>query len=175
MKPCWQKRRSEFNHDWLKNRFMSALASWINLLDDRIEDAALEDSFVTFTLSEWEFHRQEAVALPGDFEREMSPSSLFDLQPLSQCDNNTKQWLGELAHYLWLTRNPVDEWVANATERAKDVDAVYTRLQAALKDCTDVRSAEALRPLRNRFVEFRERCQELARAIEKFPSEVKAT
>ena len=75
--PVWQKRRSEFNHDWLKNRFIPALAKWLNLLDDRIEDLSFEHTFVETVLPQWEDHREEALALPRDFEQEMSPRTLL--------------------------------------------------------------------------------------------------
>jgi hypothetical protein len=174
MIPAWQKRRSTFNHDWLKNRFIPALVKFRNLLDDRIEDIEFEQSFVATVLPEWESHRQEAYALANDFEPEMSPRRLFDLPPLSQCDEQTRQWLGNLVHFLWLTRYPVRRWVDDTLTSAREADVAYHQIQEALEDCADVQSASALRPYRMVFVEFQKRCHELALSIQKFPSEVQA-
>lgn len=175
MTPTWQKRRSAFNHDWLKNQFMPALAKFQNLLDDRIEDVAFERSFVSSVLSQWESHREEAFALPRDFEREMSPRRLFDHPPLSRCDEQTKQWLRSLVHHLWLTRYPARQWVADATACAEEADAAYNRLQEAVGGCADIQSASALRPFREQFAEFRKRCLNLGVAIGNFLSEVRTT
>lgn len=130
------------------------------------------DIVITHILDcDWE----EAFALPRDFEREMSPQCLFDLPPLSRCDEHTKQWLRSLVHSLWLTRYPVRQWVADVTACAEEVDATYNQLQEALQKCADIQSASALQPCREQFVAFRRQCQNLGEAIAKFPSEVRVT
>src|ERR1051326_4473635 len=91
----WQKRRSSFNHDWLKNQFMPALAKWLNLLDNKIEDPDFERAFIASVLPKWEQHREEALRLPRDFEQEMSPRRLFECHPLAHHNVHTKQWRSE--------------------------------------------------------------------------------
>lgn len=168
----WQKRRSEFNHDWLKNKYIPKLGAWINLLDDRIEDSDLEKSYVASILPDWESHQNEALVLPEDFEAEMSPRMLFNELPLSNCNQDTKQWLGELIHHLWLMRCSVSQLVNNASESAKKTNEAYYNLLNALKNCKDIRKAEALRPFRDLFAELLRNCRSLSESIEKFPSEV---
>ncbi len=170
---AWQKRRNAFNHDWLKPKLIPALANFLNILDDNLEDVESERSFASSVLPQWESHREEAFALPRDFESEMSPQCLFDLPPLSRCDEHTKQWLRSLMHSLWLTRYPVRQWVADVVACAEEVDATYNQLQEALHECADIQSASALKPFRKQFAEFRKRCQELGEAIAKFPREVR--
>ncbi|HEX8163570.1 MAG TPA: hypothetical protein VF538_16995 [Pyrinomonadaceae bacterium] len=169
----WQKRRSEFNHDWLKNQYLPALAKFLNLLDDLIEDREFESSFVPVTLSQWGSHREEALALASDYEQLMSPQRLFSCPPLSRRRAHDKQWLGRLVHDLWLARYPVRRWVSEALAAAESADVAYRQLQGALQSCADTQSAEALRPFRKQFLEFYERCQELGGAISKLPDEVK--
>lgn len=171
--PRWQKRRSAFNHDWLKNRYMPALAKYLNLLDARLEDQEFEDSFISNILPEWEQHRDEALALALDFEREMSPQRLFESLPLSRCDEGTKQWVGELVHSLWLIRHPVRQWTSEAVVATENVDAAYLELRDLLQGCAETYSAETMRPYRAQFTQMRARCQSLANAVSKFPSEVK--
>ena len=136
----WQKRRTAFNHDWLKNRFLPALAKWINLLDDRLEDLAFQQSFVATVLPQWEGHRAEASALPRNFAVQMSPRSLLGAR--------RDTWLGLLVHFLWLNRYPVFRWVQAATARANEAEEAYQRLRARLATCADTTSAAALWPLR---------------------------
>ena len=167
----WQKRRSDFNHDWLKNRFLPALAKWINLLDDLIEDTIAEASFVNSVLRQWEGHGKVAIALAQDFEVDMSPARLFEgIEWLRRRGNN--EWLQKLVHQLWLARYPVQEWVTDALACTERADAAYQRLQMGLLQCKETRSIVALRHLRPQFAEFRDCCHILAQAIGKFPSEV---
>ena len=174
MVSSWQKRRSSFNHDWLKNEYIRDLGTWMNLLDGRIESADMERSFTASLLPVWESHRGEALALPKDFETEMSPKVLFKELPLLNCDEDTKQWLGNLVHHLWFVRYSVNQLVSDASESVKKTNEAYGKLQKALGDCKDTRKAEALRPLRELFAELLKNCRLLAEAVEKFPSEVEA-
>jgi hypothetical protein len=169
----WQRRRSAFNHDWLKNRYMPALAKYLNLLDGRLEDPAFERSFVSNILPEWVEHCDEAFALARDFEGEISPRRLFDSLPLSRCDEATKEWMGKLIHGLWLKRNPVKQWIIQAVEATERAESAYQTLRACLENCADARLADATRSHRLVFAAFRARCQDLANAISIFPSEVK--
>lgn len=171
--PRWQKRRSAFNHDWLKNRYMPALAKYLNLLDDRVEDREFERSFVSNILPEWQENLDEARALVLDFEQEMSPRRLFESPPLSRSDEDTRRWVGELVHALWLRRCPVKQWVSEAVEATERADAAYRNLRDLLRASADTRSAQAMIPYRAQFAEFRARCQGVANAVSKFPSEVK--
>jgi len=125
-------------------------------------------------LPQWESYVDEALALPRDFELEMSPRVLFNDPPLSRCNEDTKHWLGEVIHNLWLVRYAVRQLIADALTKAESAKLSYGRLKEALKDCSDTRSAESLRPISSLFEEFCKCCEALAGAIEKFPSEVKA-
>ena len=168
----WQKRRSEFNHNWLQNQYMPALYKSLNLLDDKIEDPEFEKKFVSSILPAWEERRKEAINLPVDFEEQMSPKSLFSKPPLARCHKKTMEWIPDLTHYLWLVQYPVREWVERASRCAKEADTAYQELQNDLKNCSNTKSAEALRPFRNRISEFISRLNNLSKAISQFPNEV---
>ena len=171
MKLSWQKHRSTFNHDWLKNQYMPALAKYLNLLDDLIEDDEFAVSFISQTLPEWEVHRKEALNLAKSFEREMSPRKLFEHLPLCRSDECTKRWLGEIMHRLWLKRYPIDEWIVEAQKAVENTDIAYEKLQLKLRDGNS-EITETPPSLRKSFREFRDRCQNLANALSRFPSEV---
>lgn len=170
----WQNRRSRFNHDWLKNGYILKLSEWMNFLDDKIEDFELESSFVDRVLPTWELQRNEAIALPHDFKIEMSPTVLFSESPLSNCDDETKIWLGDMMHNLWLIRYSVNELTSTIIKCANDTDAAYQSLQKALKGCKDTKNINALRPYRVFFADLLDKCRSLAGAVEKLPNEVKA-
>jgi hypothetical protein len=152
---------------------MPALAKYLNLLDDFIEDMEFAGSFISAILPEWEARRGEATALAHSFAQEMSPQVLFESSPLCRFDPCTKRWLGQLMHILWLKRFPIDEWVNNALQAIENTDAAYIRLQETLVDRETLANCERTATLRQSFAEFRDNCQIMANALSKFPSEVR--
>lgn len=135
-------------------------------MSGRIENDQFERNFVSATLVRWKGRREEAFALPIDFEEQMSPRQLFHKEPLSHCDGEPQIWLGDLVHHLWLARYPVQEWIRQASEQAQEANEAYEQLQEALGECDDVRSAEALRPFRDEFAAFRDRDAQDGSAVE---------
>jgi hypothetical protein len=171
----WQIRRNRFNHDWLKNQYILALANFLNILDGQVENAEIESLFVAEILPEWESHRAEAFTLPKDFERDMSPRRKFDHPPLARCDEETREWLSILMHKLWLSRYPINSWIEAAMNCAQTTDAKYKIINVELGKCSDKGSAEALRPYRELFIEFSKALLNLAKSIEKFPNRIMIT
>jgi len=172
MHPDWQHRRSAFNHDWLKNRFLTAVASFMNILDDLVEDEETEERFVGEILPQWVDRAQEASGLVADFEPEMSPKVLFRQPPLSRCGPAAMSWLPDVVHLLWRRRIDADGLCAGARESLAAANAAYETLRDDVAECADCSSAEALRPYREQFAEFRMRCEEVSRAISRFPSRI---
>ena len=170
--PAWQRRRRQFYHDWLKNRYITSAHRFINLLDDLLEDEECERTYVRETLPEWVLHRESAVALCEEYELDMSPRTLFALFPLSQCSGETHQWLPDVVHSLWLARCPVRSWVESTLAQIAEVNRVYDGLLQTLEACEDLCSAAALRQFRSNFDELRLACIALSRAFEQFPREI---
>lgn len=169
----WQQRRGAFNHDWLKNRYLPAIAKWINVLDGQVDDPAMEKDFVSTVLVQWEEYRDEADAIVQDFERLMSPSQLLDSVACLRKAAISAPWLRPVVHELWVRRCAVRELVTEASARATETNQAYRNLRERLRKRKNTRSATALRGLRPQFTDFRDHCQRLARAIEVFPSEAR--
>ena len=96
MTSSWQKRRSAFNHDWLKNQYLPALAKLINIIDSEVEDPEFPRFFVHLTFPQWEQRREEVLSIIRDSEHSISPQILFHSSQLSNCDAYTKSWASEL-------------------------------------------------------------------------------
>jgi hypothetical protein len=167
----WQSRRNRFNHDWLKNRFLLALGKLINVLDDRIEDDEFLASFVGGGIKVWEAEYPEVLALIECFSAKMSPKVLFDRPPMSLWPKE-KTWLPTVVDVMWRNRVRADELVQSARESATSANEAYLRLRSEWGAESDRMSVERLRQSRVRVVAFRDDCQELARAIEKFPNRI---
>lgn len=172
MASTWQRRRSEFNHDWLKNRYLPALGKWLNLLDERIEDPIFEATFIDEVLPQWKERGTAAKELVRDFESYMSPRNLLNCPPLKRYSRIQERWLGQVVHELWLTRYPVRQWIDAALAAIEQADAAYAKVQQYLTDGDSGRNIEDLRRHRNLFADLRERCQVAARALEVFSSKI---
>jgi hypothetical protein len=174
MSPSWQVRRSKFNHDWLKNRYLPAVAKWINILDGLLEDPEFERLFPTAILPQWEAQSINAVGLIDAFSREMSPGTLMNEPIFRQLPASTRSWLAPLVTELWLNRNPVVQWQENAKEALVQAGERYSILQRTLstvREPAGLSSPELLK----QFGEFRDACQQVAKCIEAFPSDVLVT
>ena len=169
--PDWQRRRSLFNHDRLKNKYLPALSTFLNILDDKIEDDEFERSFVADTFPGWELRHAEVTALIHDFESEMSPRNLLD----RSWRTPDKSWLSRLVDILWHSRYPVAEWLSEAQDAARQTNESYLRLCRELEKSRDIEQSERLRQLRDDFARFRNGCQDLAISIEKFPRKILVT
>jgi hypothetical protein len=172
MFPDWQRRRSAFNHDWLKNRFLTALASFINILDDLVEDPEAEKRFVQKTLPQWSARTLEASRLIDDFESEMSPRALFQQPPLSRCGSATRRWLPDLAHQLWRHRVNAGAMCADAREALVKANEAYEQVVGSVGSCADPSEAQALRPFRDRFEVLLAACEQFSKSISRFPGRI---
>lgn len=171
MTPAWQKRRSAFNHDWLKNQHMNRLDGFIERLKTEGADVSRIRRFITQDFPEWEVKRETVRELIASFEREMSPRTLFERDPLNRCDAETQRWLGDLVHALWMARYPVKGWICEAEKALKSVDCQYAALKKAIDSLNPIDS-EQLAPLLPSFVAFKGACEKLSQAIGQFPHEV---
>lgn len=169
----WQRDRSRFNHDWLKNRYIPAVVKFIHTIDGKVIDHSFEGSFVNTLLPQWRQRRVEGIRLIAAFEEEMSPARLVDQPPLGYCPASTKQWLHKLVHGIWLVRYPAKELVKEAQTSLDSVDVSYEKLQAALLRVGNQDSPSRLGPLRPYVQEFQCACQQLANSIEGFAHELR--
>jgi 3-deoxy-D-arabino-heptulosonate 7-phosphate (DAHP) synthase class II len=165
----WNRRRADFNHDWLQNFYLVRLSRLLQLLDGATEDPEIERTFVTDILATWETERVEASGIIASFEELMSPSLLFEEEPLCRCDDETKRWLSTLTHSLWLSRFKIRAIVEKAAAAYTSANDAYENLQRSLVSCSNSISASALRHFRREFGEFRDRCDALSEILSLFP------
>lgn len=172
MKTDWQKRRSEFNHDWLKNEFFRHLSAFVKRLESSNPDPARLTEFINEDLSAWERRRADAQWLLATFETEMSPARLFRQSPLKHARSDTKTWLSRLVHELWKVRHPVEDWLKDTQAAFAQADDAYTQIKQTLR-----RNGGEFRlqldSFRDLAVLFRDRCSRLNSAMSEFPSEIK--
>lgn len=170
--PDWQRRRSDFNHQWLKNRLLSTLDTVNNVIGGRVRGVGYVQEVMAVDIAEWPSRRTELNALLDDFETDMSPRVLFDYPPLSECEPRTKMVLADLMHVLWLNRYSVQALLEKARKAADEVDSRFQPLHATepFDPLGRVRPEFAVL-----FEQFRSACRVLSKAIERLPSRILVT
>jgi len=163
----WQQRRSEFNHQWLKNRLLSALDSAANFLDGRLEGEAFIENVVVPEVEAWPGRMVELMSLLDSFDIEMSPRVLFEEPPLGDWEADLKAVMSDLVGHEWRRRYPVSEWMGDARSAGGWVNNQYIRLAALIASgrYQDPEFAACLN-------DFRTACRSLARSLERFPDRI---
>lgn len=163
----WEKRRSDFNHDFMKNFFLMALSRWLRLLEGETDDPHLERTFLVSVLPAWKSARAQLNALLSDMEFNLSPARSFEMLPLSRCDDSTKSWLPSLVHELWLVRNSIRKQLENARRAVQDADTSYKEIRKSLRNDT---SLAELANSYGKFKQFRDKCNTVAQCVERLGS-----
>jgi len=96
----WTQSRSEFNHDWLKNRLVMALCKAQNVLSGEVEDSSIWEHLEVL-LAEWQHRREDARRLISDFRRSGNPTQTLADATFSGLDDDLKSWLADLADRRW--------------------------------------------------------------------------
>jgi chromosome segregation ATPase len=170
MIPDWQRRRSEFNHDWLKNRYLNNLDGFIANLEMKRQEEQRLMIFLQEYWVQWETHQEEARQLIASVETEMSPVVLFESELLKDMNPEISEWLKPSTHLLWLNRHDIKNKISNCEEGLLKVNAQYDKINRLLDE--KGRSLEQLKNLLPEFKLFRDICQAFSESISKLPSEV---
>lgn len=167
----WQERRSELNHDWLKNTYLKQLQALIIRLQNSHPDLGRIREFLASDLYEWRTRRPDAVALLDEAEEALSPAALFDEAPLSDCAELDRAWLAFIVHDLWLARRPVREWCESGRQALEQVDARFEEAAKDLAGRVDI-DLQRLRGRLEAFAALADAILALIQRISVFPHEI---
>ena len=165
----WDGLRSRFNHDWLKNRFLLTVGSFLNSVSG--EGYSVKETLrpLMDVMSQWPERRGRLGRILKDFEDTMSPATLLDSPPLDRLDVTTHQWLRPLIHLLWWKGRGNETRLNEVEEARKRADETYERLMASLSAADAEQALEGLeQTTKEMYTEFRG----LAEAIHRLPSKV---
>jgi hypothetical protein len=166
----WQRQRSEFNHDWLKNRYLNNLDGFIANLEMKKPDESRLMIFLEDYWHQWKTRREEAGQLIAAVETEMSPAVLFETGLLKDMNPEAREWLKPLTHHQWLERHDIKNKISACEERLFKVNAQYDKINRMLDETG--RTMAQLKNLLPEFNAFRDICQAFSESIGKLPSEV---
>ena len=167
----WQDRRSRFDHDWLKNRYLNRLEGFLALLDSNMATPDLVRDFVHQDLPAWERRSREARNLLAAFTTEMTPAVCFNQPPLCLLPEAGRDWLVPLVHRLWWERYPVADWIEQAGRSLDEADALCADLQEGVGIDPEP-TLEQVAALRPGIAVFRDSCRGVAAAMRRFPDQV---
>ena len=127
----WRNRCSKLNHDWFGHEFFNGFHYFIDQLQKREPDRDDVDmlKFWEEDFPAWKTHRRkEAQWIVESFEDYMLPQRFLSCTPLSGYDIETREWLADLVHGLWLSRYSVEEKVKESQESLALVNELYDEL-----------------------------------------------
>lgn len=171
----WFQRRSDLNHNRLKNQFLMALANVLSVLDHEVDGNGFEERFCTKVLPKWAQLNDEIRNLVHCVEEETAPSRWMAGWKRLRENKVDYEWLGELVDELWKTRHGI---VALRQETVKCLDhtqAVYDQLIRLLQDGRFFpKSPEQIKQFKQAVIDFHDACEEVSDCLSRFPSEAQA-
>lgn len=170
----WQKRRSDYNHGWLKNSFCTGeLERWSGFVHDRVEGGSFSlRDFNSNISDEWTARGPEALDLAKEYRESMSPGTLLDYEPLIKMDAETKSWLRPLCAAIWEQKYTFRKKVAHVTTAYKNADTAFQNLKMVagqLDDGTVIKDSA----FAEQFTMFQKNCRQLGEAIHNLETSVK--
>ena len=165
----WERLRGRFNHDWLRNRFLLTVGSFLSSVSG--EGYSVKEALEPLmdAMAQWPERRDRLSGILRDFEGTLSPATLLDSPPLDRLDETVRKWLRPLIHSLWWKGRGNETRLNGVEEARKQADEKYEHLMASLIAAHAERDIEGLeRTAKEMYAEFRR----LAEAIHRLPSKV---
>ena len=147
---AWSRARSDFNHAWLKNRFIVSLSKAQKVLEGAVQDDAIWDD-VSGLLAEWPARKAEALRVLEDYPEAVSPRKNVESDVGVNIDTETTNWLAELAHQRWSVAEQPEECLSKAREAMAALDA---QIEVVNQLLPDARRKESLDKLAKALVEL---------------------
>lgn len=164
----WQETRRRFSHDWLRNKLLVAVGKGVNVAAGKIEDPEFEQRFLGRVLPEWESRKGDAVRLAATVEPALSPRRWMERPPLDRLRAEDREWLGHVAHNVWLSESHVGSWRDRVVNAVQQADRRYASLRALVPP----RAIRGRPEMEKALADFREACAELATAIGDWPARI---
>lgn len=156
----WQADKARFNHDLLKNQFITAIGKLVRLLRGQVQEEDYLRHFAAVILPSWLKLRAQALDLLRRFQHEMSPVRLFAVEPLSRLSPEDREWMTGLLEECWSSSLKTQKVADNMEEAISAVDEQYELLLGNLTSVVAGAdpSPQATEPLAECAEEFYRRC-----------------
>ena len=160
----WSDRRRQFSHDWLRWKFLPAMAGLVNELNGEFEVVRIDATF----LSQWPSRSIQLFGLLDNLDSEMNPARNLE-QPefVTLCEDRI--WLRQLVSQLWKIRRNIDGTMQELRTELKQANLLHTEVSRQLCDESDFRSLDHLLAVRKQLIGFHKHVRRIATALAKLP------
>jgi hypothetical protein len=169
---AWQKRRSDFNHDWLQNKFIMTLADWSKSIDKERWIDCTQQSFEDEIVIAWNANYSQISLLMSDYRKSMSPRVLLENGTIKRMTPPWRNLLGEILHSLWMARCNVLARSRKVIDAYTTADKVYQSLNTEFPKALAAKDKELLKSM---FDIFRGHCQVLRNTVTALESSIRVT
>jgi hypothetical protein len=171
----WFQRRSDLNHNRLKNQFLMALANVLSVLDHEVDGNGFEERFCTKILPKWTQLNDEIRDLVHCVEEETAPSRWMAGWKRVRENKVDYEWLGELVDELWKTRHGIDALKKESVKSLDHAQVVYEQLTGLLHEGRFFpNSPEQTEKFKQAVIEFHDTCEEVSCCLSRFPTEAQS-
>ena len=164
----WQRARTAFNHDWLKNRYLPRLAAYLNIITGRASNPRWIREFDQMVLAEWRTHAAEGRRVLEAFESAMAPGAA--LARTRRFTGDARAWLLVVADSLWRTRLDIDAKCSAARAQFDAAEQAFVTLDGRFGSMPQTSSLEELEDC---LKAFQAECETLAACVARLPREVR--
>lgn len=170
----WCHTKINFSHDWLRNIYLRSLDSFIKQIHYVKPDIEFLKEKIKSEIPEIELKYNEATWLIENCESEMSPRQYFISGPLSKMNNDSKEWMSNLIHSMWLFRYNIHVLLERGRQLLKEILNNYQVIISKTKNIEQWRH-EDFQHLYDDVVKLRQNCKEFSNVLSELPDEIKIT
>ena len=124
----WDKCRATLSHDLLKNELGPAISKLLKILTGKVHDPDFIPFFGDYVSGQLSSIEREVNWLIENAIDSLSPKKLFECQPLINLDEDTKEWLPQIIHNLWVSRVDLITTLATASNMFRDMKTGFVEL-----------------------------------------------
>jgi hypothetical protein len=130
----WEHARAKLSHDAVKNEIIPAVFKLCNVISGKVKDDEFLSTFLLVMLPKIEETMHEIEALCLTAEQSLSPRQYFNIFPLSECDSETKAWLPDVTHQLWLSSSHLHFHLIQLKKELAKLNVAVNKGKVLLRD-----------------------------------------
>ena len=144
----WSRRRRGFDHDWLKNQFLTALAHMDECRPRTSGRSVVRGPFLPATTAPVAEQKKRTTGAGNNFRRRDEPACFFDLIRWLWSAGMQEPWVVGMIDALWRARTQPDRLQARLQDAVKKCDSAWESFSHSAPDADGCFDIEALGVMR---------------------------
>lgn len=133
----WNNLRLNLNHDWLPKTYINFLTARVSYLDNHMKKRGMLRKDVFDQWQQWQMRQRDLGIFCDEAVNALSPAQFIDEYPLNGMSEDSKKWLKEVVHNIYLARTVIVERIAKLKERMLFITDMHLRLSEVLSRETE--------------------------------------